>query len=1107
MRSPFVAFDAHLVEGSGVRAVKGLDFDDLARHVARRARARGWISLAVGRGRGSRFREVSVRLGAEALPGDPRSAAEILVALAQAVGALPVVDVGGLAWDREVARALLELPTRGVWVLIDPASPRAGELTLDREAVSRTVDSLTRDVIDAACAEPQGSLEDRARRALEGLTTTSVGAAARPAAVHLAALVRASARGWPLHKLRHLGVPATVAADACEAGLGVMERDCFVAVGDELDPSLAVEVAEALVAAWPIDAWAHGRAAELALLAGDEPRGTRALLRAVELADDVLARADLWGLAEQLDLEQLGSGARVTLAQAALRLGDVEAAETWARRAARDGASSDAAWVALGLAQLGRGDLVAAHAALSRASRGAPPPSAMAGLAEVAYARGQHDEARRLAAQVPEGEPEAFLAARNTLGKILLARGDYATAEASFAEDVTLAGVLGEPMAELRAHVNRAVAILSAGRAADARPLLEDVLEEGRRRGEPRVVAFALSNLSVIAANERRLADALSLGEQAVTARRRVGEKLGLARVVANLAEIRLMLGLVEEAEHALAFGRAAVSRGTTDARSSHFAIVAARIALARGDTLVARREVELALSVAEASSDGDRASEARRLAARIGLEDGDLAYALEHRDAAALGALPAYARAEVAVLGLSLARAAGDAEVPSLLGPAVDLARRAGDPELLREGLVLRAQIRAAHGDREGAARDAAEARALVEQIAASLPEHLRSRFLARREIGATLALEVAAPEKPSTSLSVTPCRAPRRSSIVGEHRDMRALEAHIVRVARTDATVLVQGESGTGKELVAEALHEASRRADGPLVKVNCGALVESLLLSELFGHEKGAFTGALGKRRGRFELAEGGTLFLDEIGDITPATQVALLRVLQERTFERVGGTTSLRADVRVVCATHRDLRAMVEAGTFRQDLYFRLSQLVLRVPALRDRVSDLPSLSDALLTQIAAERGEPKKALSDDALRALSSHRWPGNVRELDNVLRAVSLFVDGGIIQAADLAAHVEVFRCVAYEIPTTPDHALEPGARLDVAGLVYEELRAGKVGLFDAKRNLERECIARALAESGGNITRAAALLGMKRPRLSQLVKEYGFLLSSEEAS
>jgi sigma-54 specific flagellar transcriptional regulator A len=308
----------------------------------------------------------------------------------------------------------------------------------------------------------------------------------------------------------------------------------------------------------------------------------------------------------------------------------------------------------------------------------------------------------------------------------------------------------------------------------------------------------------------------------------------------------------------------------------------------------------------------------------------------------------------------------------------------------------------------------------------------------------------------------------------------------------------------------------------------------------LSELFGHEKGAFTGASARRRGRFEMAEGGTLFLDEIGDISPRTQVALLRVLQERTFERVGGTTPLRANVRVICATHRDLRAMVERGEFREDLYYRLRGITLEVPALRARIGDLPKIAEHLLGRIALERNEQKKRLATDAIELLCRHRWPGNIRELENVLRAVSLFAEGGVITAADIIDNVDDLRAVARNVerstgplsqaplrpsllPPPPSTATSiaaspafetddddvsemlPEDEANATAVAYAQVRQGAVSLSDMKRQIERDCIARALTETKGNITRAAAILGMKRPRLSQLVKQYGLSVASSE--
>jgi sigma-54 specific flagellar transcriptional regulator A len=345
---------------------------------------------------------------------------------------------------------------------------------------------------------------------------------------------------------------------------------------------------------------------------------------------------------------------------------------------------------------------------------------------------------------------------------------------------------------------------------------------------------------------------------------------------------------------------------------------------------------------------------------------------------------------------------------------------------------------------------------------------------------------------------------------TLVGRHPTMATLAHAIQRVGPTDTTVLVSGESGTGKELVAEAIHEASHRRAGPLVKVNCAALVETLLLSELFGHERGAFTGASGRRRGRFEMAEGGTLFLDEIGDISPRTQVALLRVLQERTYERVGGASPMRANVRVICATHRDLRAMVARGEFREDLYYRLRQVEIDVPALRSRASDIPLIAVEILQALSRDQGVPARRLADGAQRILVAHGWPGNVRELENVLRAAAVFAEGDEITAEDLLSRLPGLE--ARVASPAPNSSVSPGAAAcaTVGGsartptdVAYAHIRGG-VSLHDMKRQIERECVARALAETSGNITKAAGLLGMKRPRLSQLVKQYGMSASAD---
>jgi sigma-54 dependent transcriptional regulator, flagellar regulatory protein len=307
-------------------------------------------------------------------------------------------------------------------------------------------------------------------------------------------------------------------------------------------------------------------------------------------------------------------------------------------------------------------------------------------------------------------------------------------------------------------------------------------------------------------------------------------------------------------------------------------------------------------------------------------------------------------------------------------------------------------------------------------------------------------------------------------------------------------------------------------------PLVKVNCAAMVEELLLSELFGHEKGAFTGAVRERKGRFELADGGTLFLDEIGDISPRCQVALLRVLQEREFERVGGTRTLKVDVRVICATNRDLEQLIAQGRFRADLYYRLKGVMLELPPLRDRLDDLPLLATHFLTRSARERGEQPKRLGESALDLLKKHTWPGNVRELENVLAAAAIFAEGTTVEpeafshvqeleALLVGAPARVSPVAIAPVPTpvradpepgrgvearanpTPPSPVAPGLDLTSGPLDYYQLaKARGISLKELRHEVEMQCIKRALIESKGNISEAARLLLMKRSRLSQIV-------------
>ncbi|MEZ4460422.1 MAG: sigma-54 dependent transcriptional regulator [bacterium] len=340
------------------------------------------------------------------------------------------------------------------------------------------------------------------------------------------------------------------------------------------------------------------------------------------------------------------------------------------------------------------------------------------------------------------------------------------------------------------------------------------------------------------------------------------------------------------------------------------------------------------------------------------------------------------------------------------------------------------------------------------------------------------------------------------RYANMVGESARLHQVFRLIDRVAKSDATVLIYGESGTGKELVAEALHHNSDRSRGPFVKVNCAAFVENLLLSELFGHEKGAFTGASSQKPGRFELADGGTIFLDEIGDVSPNTQVALLRVLQEGTFERVGGSTTQQVDVRVVCATNRNLEEMVQRGEFRLDLYYRLKGVVIESPALRERREDIPRLLEHFAQKFAD--GVPKH-FSPVVMKHLMRYSWPGNIRELQNFVRSILLFVEGHEVTMADLDDFQDFFisgefEDISVELPDlAPRPTFAPAATQTDMGRDPEDVLVDKIVnqgmcLNELKKRLEVEAIKRALLEADGNVTKAAEMLQMKRPRLSQII-------------
>ena len=1065
----------------------------LVRHLGRRARAAGRSVVIVGDGLAAEpWREIASRLGAAACT-DPRDAAAAIRARAGR-SVLLVTEGAPTRWGRAVAGELERAPDGAFLavILADRAPP-----------------STEARVIELG----QGLSPDEARLWCEAVAAD----ADEPMAPPLLTLEALDA-WWAVAR----ATPATA-------------RPPVAPLEADEDACAAARVLEAVV---PLDAWALMRAAELHAAGGDHERAEEVATRALRAVMDVTARSDFWARYDRVldrQPEDEAAARRLRAAELALRLGDVDCALDLVQAAvAKQDDTFEGMW-RLGCATSARGDLTTASIALGKALARAPDAAsraaAAAELADVRYLAGDFLGARSLAEEACAlaGDAATRLTARNVLGKLHFVAAAWSEAEQHFAADACEAMRARDSTAELRARLNRAIALLQWGRRDQARATLLAVLDDGQRAGERKAVAHALHNLAVEAHLRQDHAEALRRYEQAIEAAQRIGEQIPLTKIIRSMAELKLDVGLVDEAEQTLAFGRKGCGPGMPGHHIVHFELLTARIYLARGRTVEATGAVGRALAHCALSDTGQMSTQCHLLAARIALEDGDLVRTASALATAREGSPSRREAAEVVLLEAQRARAAGEPFAGAAL-EALEQARSIERPDLILEAHIVLACPCEGH-DAARAATHLAAARALRDRMAAALPPELRPRFLARRDLVALARLEVQAMSAVEISKSVAnrPCVRPSRadapdpsSRIVGRDPAIAALRGSILRMASVDGTLLILGDSGTGKELVADAVHAASGRRSGPLVKVNCAALVEDLLLSELFGHEKGAFSGATARKEGRFGVAEGGTIFLDEIGDISPRTQTALLRVLQAQTYERVGGTTTLHTNCRVVCATHRDLEALVAEGRFREDLYFRLAGLVIQVPPLRRRPGDLPLLVEAILDRIAEARRQPVKRLSTRAIATLGRHDWPGNVRELENALSTATLFAEGDVVDAEDFIRHVKGLGYLASEpganasrpaaatpCPTPGPSAprtlraaeielgrkpLAPDALVDAARACIKD----RVPLADMKDLIERKCLEHALSETKGNITRAAEMLGMKRSRVSQLVKEHG---------
>jgi transcriptional regulator with GAF, ATPase, and Fis domain/lipopolysaccharide biosynthesis regulator YciM len=769
------------------------------------------------------------------------------------------------------------------------------------------------------------------------------------------------------------------------------------------------------------------------------------------------------------------------------------------------------------------------------------------GEGEAMFSQGRHQLAEERAVEVIEQIEDArdqddrdrghldmsLLHARNLIGKVTVLRGECEKGRSIFDKNRALATEWGWDDEVARAEANLGLICLQEKNFGEALERLERARQIARSPAAiPR--AYVFLNMGIVHQRNGHYEEALRHYLESLRASRQEGEEASYSLAAYNLVTLYQDIGAFDRAlaivEH--------LDGRQSDGNASQF--VGNLPTTVLGSILLDKRQYEQALAVFARLTDSDDQSSASSLPVREALlrsveahlaigqtkvaeriieefelpEDGDKQPQLE--------ALYDLARAS---LGLKN----GDTDVALSVGrEAANRARAAGHRrDALRICFVLATALHLE--DRSEEAKVLLERELLeLKERASEIPQAHRAEFFAvplhqelvelmgelkgevpeEFEIAADEPAPVAQPEAPVTDDPAFVRWRSRYKEIIGEDPRLHQLFRVIDRVAESDSPVLLQGESGTGKELMAEAIHTHSKRVDGSMIKVNCAAFVEDLLLSELFGHVKGAFTGAVADKMGRFERADAGTIFLDEIGDISPKTQVALLRVLQEGTFEKVGGSETQSVDVRVVCATNKNLEEMVKRGEFRLDLYYRLKGVVMEMPPLKQRRQDIPRLVAHFVRAYAG--GQKPKNVSKDVMKFLSAYSWPGNVRELQNFVKSILLFVEGDTVEMSHVHEFSEFFADgeVDLELPEI-DYEVEledyeaPGETFeDPEEALVDQIIAEGLSLASIKKRLELESIRRALIETGGNITRAAEILQMKRPRLSQIVNSTDVLLA-----
>ena len=731
-------------------------------------------------------------------------------------------------------------------------------------------------------------------------------------------------------------------------------------------------------------------------------------------------------------------------------------------------------------------------------------------LAELFVNTGRATDALSLGRQALEGVEldGTALAMRQTVGKALLITGQLQDAQQLFAENAMEAEKRGDTRLLALARLNEGVAAYKRGERDRAISCWESTPTESRP-----LHAHAEANLGSLYAESGDFELALGHLSRALTSFSRFGSLREVAMASSNLSRLHHLLGDTERSaelsEHALRLARR-LGDGYLEASAL---LNLGALAVDTREYPAAKRDLEFARVGFEKQGNDAWAALAAAWKARAHLYSGERAQAEQElaRRCVEKGA----ASLQSTSLEVELTRAELLLSMGDLLGAgrAASRAREAllDKPEL--EGPIrtyfLMGKLRQAANDASGAQAEFQRAGRLLDELVQRVPPVRRTAFLSlprRAEVVAAVEPELRLP-RAMASLAQRHV-VDNFNGIVGRSAALQRITRQLEPIGRSNATVLVRGESGTGKEVLADALHALSPRRHMPLVKVNCAAMVEELLLSELFGHEKGAFTGAIRERKGRFEMADGGTIFLDEIGDISPKAQVALLRVLQEREFERVGGSKTIKVDVRIICATNRDLEQAIAQGRFRSDLYYRLKGVMLELPSLRERPEDLQLLAQHFLERVARDRNEPVRRLSAGALALLARHSWPGNIRELENVISSASIFAEGDEIDVeafshvGELAALIDAPQPAANAPPAVSTvvapvaPVAAPVVPVSAEGPLdfYAMARKRDISLKDLRHEMEMQCIRRALEDAGGNISEAARLLKMKRSRLSQIV-------------